>query len=202
MTGATRGPVALACGLALACGPAGERPADERSADDPRDDTSAAGGTALAPPVVADTQLVVDSIGREFLIITTGRPRIREVRPRAGSGDPDAPGTLESIDPRTAEERMRRAPVPWYVLDVRSAQEYVAEGHLPGAALVPLERLEENVDDLHVRTDQVVMVYADGTRKAREAARLLASYGFPVVRVLDGGLPAWREAGLPIEGGR
>lgn len=197
MTGAARGRVALACGMALACGPADERPAEGPGVDPP-----AASETALAPPVVADTQLVVDSIGREFLIITTGRPRIREVRPRAGAGDPDAPGAVESIDPRSAEERMRRAPVPWYVLDVRSAEEYVAEGHVAGAALVPMERLEENVDDLHVRADQVVLVYADGTRRAREAARLLASYGFPVVRVLEGGLPAWREAGLPVEGGR
>lgn len=189
-------PVRLAGGAllaVLACG-GGDRPAEGEAPADTAD---------RASDEVADTQLVVDSIGREFLVITTGRSRIREVRPRAGAGDPDAPGAVETIGPEAARSRMESAPVPWYVIDVRTSREYAA-GHLPGTLLVPVDQLEANVEDLHVRVDQVVLVYDGGgdDGRAREAARLLASYGFQIVRLLEGGLAAWREAGLEVEGAR
>ena len=183
--------IVLAAGLLAACGgeEGGGRAAGERA------DSSA------AADVVADTQLVVDSMGQQFLVITTRRPRVRAVQPRAGAGDPDLPGAVQPVDPATAAERMSATPVPWYVIDVRTAEEYVSDGHLEGAALVPLDRLEENVADLQVRTDQMVLVYSGGDGRALQAARLLAGYGFPTVRVLEGGLPAWKAAGLPVEGG-
>ena len=59
---------------------------------------------------------------------------------------------------------------------------------------------EANVEDLHVRTDQVVLLYGDDERRALAAARILASHGFPHLRVLQGGLDAWSRAGLPVEG--
>ncbi|HUP20657.1 MAG TPA: rhodanese-like domain-containing protein [Gemmatimonadota bacterium] len=166
------------------------------------DDGRAAGERADssgASDVVADTQLVVDSMGQQFLVITTRRPRVSAVEPRAGAGDPDRPGAVQPVDPATAAERMSATPVPWYVIDVRTPEEYVSDGHLEGAALVPLDQLEANVADLQVRTDQMVLVYSGGDGRALQAARLLAGYGFPTVRVLEGGLPAWRAAGLPVE---
>lgn len=183
---------AIAGGLVLAaCGGGSEEGRESAGGPGPRIPDTTSG-------VVSDTQLLVDSLGQEFLIITTGRPRIREVRPRAGAADPDAPGAFETVDPPTARQRMEASPVPWYILDVREAEEYVA-GHIEGAALVPIGVLEANIEDLHLRTDQVLLVYADGEGREAEAARILAGYGFPTVRILDGGLPAWREAGLPVE---
>jgi rhodanese-related sulfurtransferase len=88
---------------------------------------------------------------------------------------------------------------PWRVIDVRTAEEYIRDGFLADAILVELRRLEENVDDLHVRTDQMVLVYGRDTDSGERAARLLVEYGFPNVRVLEGGFAAWKEAGLPVE---
>lgn len=193
-----RAAAALLALAAAACGGAGDDP--------PAADRPPAGGMdALGsdPTIVADTQRVVDSLGQEFLVISAGRPRVRAVIPRAGAADPDAPGAIETLTPVLAARRMGASPVPWYVLDVRSAERYVTDGRLSGAVLVPPERLEENLADLQVRTDQVLLVYDGGDgRAARAAARLLASHGFPVVRILEGGFPAWRAAGLPSEGGR
>lgn len=153
------------------------------------------------PAVVADTQLVVDSAGVVLEIVTKrNRRKPTEVKPRAGSGDPDAPDVLRGLDPETAHTVLQGTAPPWYLIDVRGARAYAGEGHIPGALLVPLDQLEENVEDLHVRTDQGVLVYGRETTDGWRAGRLLASYGFPTVRVLEGGFAAWREAGLPVEG--
>ena len=100
---------------------------------------------------------------------------------------------------RAARSLMQGATPAWYVIDVRDARAFATRGHLPGAALVPLEVLEANVADLHVRTDQIVLVYADDEARAVRAARILAGYGFPNLRVLGGGMAAWERESLPVE---
>lgn len=186
--------------LVAACGGGGE--GDPGAPDTPAADIPGSGPGAVE--TVADTQVVVDSSGAMLEIITsrTGRPAVREYRPRAGAGDPDQPGVLGTLDPAAARSLMQAARPPWYVIDVRDARAYSTGGHLPGALLVPLDQLEANMDDLHVRTDQTVLVYGDAGDAGIRAGRLLASYGFPRVRVVEGGFPAWKAAGLPVEGGR
>lgn len=155
-----------------------------------------------ATAVVADTQYVVDSSGARLQIVTSRKgARVQEYRPRAGAGDPDQPGVFGSLEPADARSLMQAARPPWYVLDVRDARAYATEGRIPGALLVPLDALEANMDDLHVRTDQTVLVYGGPGDDGERAGRLLASWGFPRVRVLEGGFPAWKRAGLPVEGG-
>lgn len=192
MTVARLFPIVL---LLVACG-GGSGEAGDETGDETGD------ARVDRPAMVADTQLVIDSTGAVLEIVTRRRPsKAREIQPRAGSGDPDAPDVLRALEPETVHSLLQGATPPWYVIDVRGARAYATEGHLPNALLVPLESLEENVEDLHVRADQAVLVYGDEGDDAWRAGRLLASYGFPRVRVLEGGLPAWRRAGLPIEGG-
>jgi rhodanese-related sulfurtransferase len=180
---------ALAGLMAAACGGDEAAPAVRATADS-------------APRFAADTQLIRDSLGNEVMIVSKRAARLlpREVHPRAGAGDPAAPDAWRVVDPRSARSLMQAARPPWYVLDVRDSRAYATRGHLPGAALVPLDLLEANVADLHVRTDQIVLVYADDETRAVAAARTLAGYGFPHLRVLGGGLDAWSREGLPVEG--
>jgi rhodanese-related sulfurtransferase len=183
--------IALAAALwAFACG---------REAAAPQPATS---GEDSAPRFVADTQVVVDSLGNELLIVSRRTAHLlpREVRPRAGAGDAGAPDAWRVIDARAARSLMQGASPAWYVIDVRDARAFATRGHLPGAALVPLEVLEANVSDLHVRTDQIVLLYADDEARAVRAARILAGYGFPNLRVLGGGMAAWQRESLPVEG--
>lgn len=190
----------LVISLVSACGDA-ERPPESTTAD-----TAPAGTTAPADSIdpfrdaVADTQYVTDSLGNELMIVTERAPGGgREVRPRKGAGDPAEPDAIELVTPSDARAAMSEASVRWYVLDVRSAREYVDRGHLPDATLVAVDRLEENVDDLHVRVGQPILVVSEEDLDSRRAARILVEYGFPDVRVLRGGLQAWREAGFPLE---
>jgi rhodanese-related sulfurtransferase len=122
-----------------------------------------------------------------------------EVDLRAGSGRPDAPGVVDGISPERAAELMRAATPPWYVIDVRDSELYVRQGWIEGAMLFELPRMEDNMGDLHVRTDQTVLVYDDDGSRGEEAARLLASYGMPAVRYIEGGYQAWTAEGLPVK---
>ncbi len=167
----------------------GQRPDGEEVATD-RDPEPAV--------MVADTQFVVDSSGANLLIIT-GRTDVREFQPRKGSGDADAPDAYRELPPKTVHSMLQAARPPWFIIDVRTDDEWVGMGHLPNATLFPLELLEQNVEDLHIRTDQFVLVYGRDTGHGRTAARVLAAYGFPHLRVLQGGFGAWQRADLPIE---
>ena len=181
--------------VTAACGNGGAAAGDAKPAgSDPQ-------GAPRAEDIPADTQRVRDSLGNELLIVSKRTAHLlpREVIPRAGAGDPAAPDAWRVLDARTARSQMQGARPPWYVLDVRDSRAWATRGHLAGAALVPLEALEANVEDLHVRTDQVVLVYADDEARATAAARVLAGYGFPHLRVLGGGLEAWAREGLPVE---
>jgi rhodanese-related sulfurtransferase len=174
--------------LALpACG--GDEPAVDLAAD--------------SVPWVADTQIVRDSLGQELEIVI-GRPgeRPTEVESRAGSGDPAAPGAVRGLAPKQALDLMRVATPRWFVIDIRSSEQYARQGWIPGAALIELSILEQNIEDLHIRTDQTILVYDESGSRAPEAARLLASYGFPAVRWIEGGFDAWKEGGLPVDGYR
>lgn len=191
MTARLAGLILVATGLAAAgCG---------READAPRAEPATADSVER---FVADTQVVVDSLGNELMIVSKRTAHLlpREVHPRAGSADPGAPGAWRVIDPGSARSLMQAATPAWYVIDVRDARAFATRGHLPGAALVPLDVLEANVADLHVRTDQIVLLYADDEARAAAAARILAGYGFPNLRVLGGGMAAWERDGLPVEG--
>ena len=179
-------PLFLAAVL-VACGPA----------DRPDPDTAARPDLDFG---TADTQYVVDSAGARLMIVINRPPgAIREVRPRKGAGDPDASEAYRVLAPGVARSMLQGARPPWRVVDVRTAEEYIRDGFLSGAILVDLERLEENVEDLHVRSDQMVLVYGRDTDSGETAARLLVEYGFPNVRVLGGGFGAWKDAGLPVE---
>ena len=84
------------------------------------------------------------------------------------------------------------------VLDVRDAGDYGA-GHILGARNLPLARLEEGGGELAKRKDKPLIVYCDGGERAAKAAAALKRLGFSRVVNLSGGLPAWQQAGLPVE---
>ncbi|MBT2706589.1 rhodanese-like domain-containing protein [Pseudomonas sp. ISL-84] len=74
------------------------------------------------------------------------------------------------------------------VLDVRSEEEY-AEGHIPGAALIPLPVLEENLDQLDKEKPYLV-VCRSGNRSA-QASQILAENGFEKIYNMENGMNEW-----------
>jgi rhodanese-related sulfurtransferase len=81
------------------------------------------------------------------------------------------------------------------IIDVREPYEY-ADGHVPGAELMPLMTVPQRVDELP--TDQPVYVVCAVGGRSAQAATFLATRGVDAVNV-DGGTGEWVAAGYPVE---
>lgn len=116
----------------------------------------------------------------------------------------DAKARIREIGAAEAAEAVRQNPKR-LVLDVREPAEW-AEGHIPGALLVPRGVLEAKADleyanrepRLADRTQPIIVHCASGARSAL-AADVLRQMGFTDVRSMAGGIVAWKEKGLPVE---
>ena len=83
------------------------------------------------------------------------------------------------------------------IVDVRERSEWDA-GHIPGATHVPYHDIDALPDGIDP-SRPVAAICASGQRAA-VAASLLQRHGADdVIHVVDGGVPAWRRAGWPIE---
>jgi rhodanese-related sulfurtransferase len=106
-------------------------------------------------------------------------------------------GDVAALEPVAQEElarRLRDGQV--LVLDVRPATEYAA-GHIPGAVNVPHDQLAARLAEIPGGTDIVAYCRGRYCVFAPDAVRLLRARGFSA-RPLEGGLPGWRLAGLPV----
>ncbi len=85
------------------------------------------------------------------------------------------------------------------IVDVRSPEEY-ADGHLEGAVNIPLAELEARVGELPSKTEVVTYcnMYHPGSSRGEQAADMLTKLGLDA-KAMQGGFPAWRDAGLPVE---
>jgi len=85
------------------------------------------------------------------------------------------------------------------VLDVRTVDDFSGEqGHIEGAVNVPLEELQQRMEELCDYLEHTVTVVCRTDRRSAEAALLLAEEGFADVHVVRGGMTKWIEAGLPV----
>ncbi len=87
------------------------------------------------------------------------------------------------------------------VLDVRPAEEYAA-GHVPGAVNIPLQELEQRLQELGNQDDvnREIVAYCRGPHcvLAFDAVARLREKGMNARRLEDG-YPEWQVAGLPVE---
>jgi rhodanese-related sulfurtransferase/DNA-binding transcriptional ArsR family regulator len=98
------------------------------------------------------------------------------------------------------DELLRRARSGQVVgLDVRPTVEYTA-GHIPGAVSLPLDDLEQRLEDLP--DDIEIVAYCRGAYcvLAYDAVERLTASGHRARRLHEGMLE-WRLAGLPVESG-
>lgn len=81
------------------------------------------------------------------------------------------------------------------LIDVREPVEH-AEEHIEGSRLIPLGEIERRVTEID-RSKPLVITCRSGKRGA-EALRRLQAMGFTNARNLEGGVLAWKAAGLPL----
>ncbi len=84
------------------------------------------------------------------------------------------------------------------IVDVRESDE-IAQGHLPGAKLVPRGYLESRIDGaVPDRSSHVVLYCASGNRSAL-AAKTLADLGYENVESMTGGITLWKDRGYKVD---
>ena len=87
-----------------------------------------------------------------------------------------------------------------YLIDVRSESEY-EDGHVPGSLNVPGGQAVQRTDDfVAVKNGRIVFV-SNQSARAVMAAYWYGQMGFRDVKVLQGGLEAWRKNGGGVESG-
>lgn len=83
------------------------------------------------------------------------------------------------------------------IIDVRDRSAFQFS-HLLGAINLPIRELADRAPtSLELTRD--IYVYSDMDEEAAEAAAILRNAGYLNVSELQGGLPAWKAVGYPIE---
>jgi rhodanese-related sulfurtransferase len=107
------------------------------------------------------------------------------------------PSGFDVIDVQAASDLLAAGTA--LLIDVREPQEYEFE-HVPGALLQPLSFLDP---DLFPNISEKKMLFICGVGKRSAAAcKQLAKAGFTNLTNISGGMDAWREAELDLEGTR
>ena len=96
------------------------------------------------------------------------------------------------ISPRELAEQLANGRIS--VIDVREPIEF-ASGHIAGSLNVPLSRLTE----AELPPGPLALVCQSGNRSQQGCQRLRHQAGHPRLLDLDGGIPAWQRAGLPLQ---
>jgi rhodanese-related sulfurtransferase len=116
----------------------------------------------------------------------------------------EAKARVENLSPATVAAEMETGGV--LLVDLREPEERQANGVIPGAIHAPRGMLEFYADptSAYHRAEfdperRTILQCASGGRSALAAA-MLQDLGYTRVAHLDGGLKAWKEAGLTVEG--
>lgn len=108
------------------------------------------------------------------------------------------PGDRNALNSTQATQLINREDAQ--IIDVREPDEYSA-GHLPESRNIPLGRIEERAGELDKFKDVPLLVVCQTGARSAGACKQLTKLGFGRVHNLEGGINAWRTAGLPLKKG-
>lgn len=83
------------------------------------------------------------------------------------------------------------------LVDVREAWEWESQ-RVPGAVLIPLSEIPQRLDE--IPSDRDVYVHCRVGGRSSKAVEFLHEHGRPRAINVVGGIEAWQEAGLPVDG--
>src|SRR6185437_14356742 len=106
--------------------------------------------------------------------------------------------TARIIDVATLRSRLEDNPPR--ILDVRTPAEFET-AHIPGSYNVPIDLLREHRDELVRHIDEDVVLVCRSGARASQAEQALDQAGLPGLRILDGGMNSWQQAGAPVNRG-
>jgi len=103
--------------------------------------------------------------------------------------------TLTKIKPADVAEGLKAGRL--HLIDIREPDEHALE-HIPGAVLIPLSSLE--AADVKIEAGRTAVFHCkSGMRTEKNCVRLAERVDGDAF-VLEGGLDAWKRAGLPVAG--
>ncbi len=82
------------------------------------------------------------------------------------------------------------------ILDVRSIEEFKSH-HVIGAKLIPLSKLETNLNKLKYDKNKNILVYCQTGRRSISASRILENNGFTPLNI-EGGIIAMSHVGFEM----
>lgn len=103
--------------------------------------------------------------------------------------------SLPTLSPTDAARLVREQGA--LLVDVRGADEH-ARSWIPGARNLPLDQLDEAALAAH-QGKPVLFHCRSGMRTAGNAPKLAACAGGAQAFIVEGGIEAWRQAGLPVQ---
>lgn len=157
---------------------------------------ASAGTPAPEGPAKASTATAAPTAGTSAPVAAPAAAQ-PAAAPAAAPAAPAVTAFSKSVAPAELQalRQSRSAPV---VLDVRSPEEFAA-GHVPGAINVQHDQVESRLAELERFRDRDIVLYCRSGRRAGAAAEVLRRHGFGRLVHLDGDMPGWESAGLPVE---
>ncbi|MBN8878309.1 MAG: rhodanese-like domain-containing protein [Sphingobacteriales bacterium] len=115
----------------------------------------------------------------------------------------EAKQQIENLTPAQVKEEINNGKAQ--LIDIREAEELTVTGKIPGSTHAPRGMLEFYADaslPYHKpefdKNKRIILHCASGGRSAL-AAKTLKEMGYENVAHMDGGIKAWKEAGMPVE---
>lgn len=107
--------------------------------------------------------------------------------------------SAETVTAMALAERLGGSHPP-IVVDVREPEEFVGElGHIESALLIPMDMLQRRLPKLLGYAEHEVVVVCRAGARSASASAILCAAGFKRVRNLEGGMLAWKSAGLAVQ---
>jgi rhodanese-related sulfurtransferase len=128
----------------------------------------------------------------------SGRKLESGTQPNDPVGIEEAMRSARWIDAKNLDQKMRRKSL--LVLDVGTSPEF-EKSHVPSARWISRGWIEVKLPERFPDRDQTVIVTCPDDQQSVFAARTLREMDYRDVSILDGGVRAWLEAGLPTEKG-
>jgi rhodanese-related sulfurtransferase len=85
----------------------------------------------------------------------------------------------------------------FYFIDCRELEEW-EEGHIEGAAFLPLSEFQERYEAVLTEKDAKIVVQCRSGKRSMNACMFLLSKGYSDLNNLEGGILAWTQAGFPV----
>lgn len=108
----------------------------------------------------------------------------------------EAKNKITEISPADAASKVESGAA--VLIDVREKEEW-NDQHIPKAIHVSRGRLEGEIEEKVADPNAHIILHCGGGGRSALAAETLQRMGYRNVTSMDGGLKAWKKAGLPTE---